>query len=140
MPLWHIYHPVDTYTEQDKQDFAADITEIYTRVGLPAFYVVVQFHEMPPTSVFVSGKPSGDTVRVVVKHLARHLDTAEGRKRMTERLADVIRPYAGDRGLHSEFHIEDTPRDQWMIAGLWPPASGSDAEKAWAAANRPMPY
>ncbi|MGW4244450.1 tautomerase family protein [Nocardia sp. NPDC004722] len=140
MPLWQIYHPADTYTEQDKQDFAADITEVYTRVGLPAFYVVVQFHEMPAASVFVGGKPSGDTVRVVVKHIARHLDDGERRKRMTEHLDGVMRPYTHDRGLHMEFHIEDTPRDQWMIAGLWPPATGSDAEKEWAQANRATPY
>ncbi|MEC3956917.1 tautomerase family protein [Nocardia sp. CDC153] len=140
MPLWHIYHPAEVYTEQDKQDLAAEITEIYTRVGLPAFYVVVQFHEMPASTMFVSGKPATDTVRVVVKHLARHLDDPERRKRMTEYIDGVLRPYTGDRGLHWEFHIEDTPRDQWMIAGFWPPAAGSDAEKAWAQANRAMPY
>ncbi|MFF0491834.1 tautomerase family protein [Nocardia sp. NPDC004068] len=140
MPLWQIHHPVGAYSEQDKRAFATDITAIYTAVGLPAFYVVVLFHEVPAADYYVGGEPSDATVRIVVKHLARHLDDPDRRRVMTERLDATLHPYTRDRKLHWEFHVEESPRDLWMIAGLWPPDPGTDAERAWAEANRPLPY
>ncbi|WP_067681231.1 tautomerase family protein [Nocardia miyunensis] len=139
MPLWQIYHPVGVYSDQAKQDFAADITRHYTGVGLPAFYVVVQFQELGESDFLVGGKPSANTVRIVVSHLARHIDEPRRRRRMTEFVNAIIVPYTADRGLHCEFHIEESARDLWMIDGLWPPDAGSEAEKAWAAANSPIP-
>ncbi|WP_280183292.1 tautomerase family protein [Nocardia cyriacigeorgica] len=140
MPLWQIYHPADTYSEQDKQDFALDITELYTSVGLPAFYVVVLFHELAESDVYVGGKPASDTVRIVVDHLARHLEDPEMRTRSTDALDSIMLPYTRDRGLHWEFHTNESPRDLWKIAGQFPPPAGSEAEKAWARANAPIPY
>ncbi len=140
MPLWQIHHPVGVYSDADKRDLASDITAIYTAVGLPAFYVVVQFQEVEAANLYVGGEPSGETVRIVVWHLARQVEDPDRRRAMTERLGAILRPYTADRGLHWEFHIEESPRDLWMIAGQWPPATGSDAEKAWAAADKPLPY
>lgn len=139
MPLWQIYHPVGVFSDRDKQDFAADITKHYAGVGLPEFYVVVHFHELAQADFLVGGKPSANTVRIVVSHLARRIDDAPRRRRMTEFVNAITLPYTGDRGLHCEFHIEESARDLWMIDGLWPPEAGSDAEKAWAAANSPVP-
>lgn len=140
MPLWHIYHPADTYTDGDKQDFAGAITRYYTGLGLPEFYVVVLFHETPSSAYFVGGQPATDAIRIVVEHLARHADDPELRRRMTDGLDAIMAPHTRDRGLYYEFHIDETPRDLWMIAGLRPPASGSEAERAWARANKPLPY
>ncbi|WP_216903371.1 tautomerase family protein [Nocardia alni] len=140
MPLWHIHHPVGAYSAQDKQDFAADITKYYAKAGLPEFYVVVLFHEVPASDFYVGGKPAEDTVRITVSHLARHIDEPDRRKRMTESLNVVLVPYTRDRGLHWEFQIEESPRDLWMIEGRWPPGAGTDAEKAWVAANAAIPY
>ncbi|WP_214318212.1 tautomerase family protein [Nonomuraea sediminis] len=140
MPLWHIYHPVGAYSDQDKQDFARDITKIYTNIGLPDFYVVALFHEISESSFFIGGEPTGNTVRVVVEHIARHTQDPHLRRRMTEKLNAVMLPYTRDRGLHWEFHIDETPQDLWMIAGLWPPASGSETEQTWARENEPTPY
>ncbi|MBB5918688.1 phenylpyruvate tautomerase PptA (4-oxalocrotonate tautomerase family) [Nocardia transvalensis] len=140
MPLWHIHHPPNTYSDKDKQDFARDITEFYTGVGLPAFYVVVLFIEVPETSFFVGGEPTRDTVRIVVEHLARHLDDPDLRTRSTRKLDSIMTPYTRDRGLHWEFHTHESPRDLWMIAGLIPPGPGTEAEKTWARENKPLPY
>lgn len=140
MPLWHIYHPANTYSDSDKRAFANDITELYTSFGLPAFYVVVLFKEIQESDCFVGGKPSGDTVRIVVEHLARHLNDPEMRRRSTEKLNSIMVPYTGDRGLHWEFHTYESPRDLWRIAGLVPPDPGTDAEKVWARDNQPSPY
>jgi phenylpyruvate tautomerase PptA (4-oxalocrotonate tautomerase family) len=140
MPLWHIYHPPNTYSDRDKQDFAREITELYTRFGLPEFYVVVLFKEIEASAFFVGGKPASDTVRIVVEHLARHLDDPERRKQSTEKLNSIMAPYTRDRGLHWEFHTYESPRDLWMIAGLFPPGAGTEAEKAWAREKKPIPY
>ncbi|MEU6562727.1 tautomerase family protein [Nocardia nova] len=139
MPLWHIYHPADTYSDQDKQDFARDITALYTRFGLPDFYVVVLFREIDESSIYVAGRPARDTVRIVVEHLARHLDDPDMRRRSTQALDAVMQPYTGGRGLHWEFHTYESPRDLWMIAGQFPPDAGSEAEQAWARAGKPLP-
>lgn len=81
-----------------------------------------------------------DTVRIVIEHIALHMDDPERRRRSSEEIGKVIAPYTTDRGLHVEFHIDETPRDLWMIDGISPPPSGSDAEKLWVQENRPVPY
>ncbi|WP_433733533.1 tautomerase family protein [Nocardia sp. CA-129566] len=140
MPLWRIYHPANTYTPEDKQNFAQDITAYYTRVGLPEFYTVALFHELPADSFYVGGKPTAASVRIIIDHLARQLDDPEMRKRMTRGLDALMAPYTHDRGLHLEFNINEVPRDTWMIAGLFPPPIGSDIEQVWAKENKPIPY
>jgi phenylpyruvate tautomerase PptA (4-oxalocrotonate tautomerase family) len=140
MPLWHIYHPPKTYTSEDKQNFAQDITAYYARVGLPEFYAVALFHELPADSFYVGGKPTTASVRITIDHLARQLDDPEMRKRMTRGLDALMTPYTHDRGLYLEFNINEVARDTWMIAGLFPPPIGSDIERTWAGENKPIPY
>ena len=140
MPLWQVYHPVGAYSEEQKRGFAEDVTQFYARFGLPKFYVVTLFHEVPRASFLVGGVPSDDTVRVVIEHIARHAEDSGLRERMSEALGRLLAAHTGDRGLHCEFHIDETPRDQWMIDGLRPPPTGSKAEQLWAQDNRPVPY
>ena len=52
----------------------------------------------------------------------------------------MIEPFAAAKGLGWEFHVDETPRDLWMIDGLVPPPTGSDAEKAWVEEDRAIPY
>ncbi|GAA2310248.1 tautomerase family protein [Nonomuraea roseoviolacea subsp. roseoviolacea] len=140
MPLWHIHHPAGAYSEQQKRELAEDVTEFYARHGLPRFYVVTLFHEIPRASFLVGGEPSDDTVRIVVEHIARHAEDPGLRERMSEALSRLLAPHTLDRGLHCEFHVDETPRDLWMIDGLWPPPTGTEAERRWARENRPVPY
>ncbi|ATL87761.1 tautomerase family protein [Streptomyces malaysiensis] len=140
MPLWHVYHPVDAYSAEQKRQFAADVTEFYTRAGLPKFYVVTLFHDIPESSFLVGGEPSDNTVRVVIEHIARHLTDPDRRRKSAEALNRLLAPHTLDRGLHCEFHIDETPRDQWMIDGMWPPPAGSEAERLWVSENRPVAY
>lgn len=140
MPLWHIYHPANTYTPEDKQNFARDITAYYARVGLPEFYAVALFHELSADSFYVGGKPTAAAVRITIDHLARQLDDPEMRNRMTRGLDMLMAPYTHDRGLYLEFNINEVARDTWMIAGLFPPPIGGDIEQAWAEENKPIPY
>lgn len=140
MPLWHIHHPVGAYSARQKKEFATDITEFYVRFGLPRFYVVTLFHEVPESSFLVGGEPSATSVRIVVEHIARHVEDPDVRKRMSEALGRLVAPHTQDRGLYCEFHVEETPRDLWMIEGMVPPPSNSEAEQRWVRENRPTPY
>ncbi|MEV7929970.1 MULTISPECIES: tautomerase family protein [unclassified Kitasatospora] len=140
MPLWHVYHPPGTYTPGQKQQLAADITGFYTRFGLPKFYVMTLFHEIGADSFHVGDQPAHDAVRIVVEHIARHTEDPDLRKRTREALAALLAPHTTGRGLYCEFHIDETPRDLWMINGIAPPPSQSEAEQLWARENRPIPY
>ncbi|MFG1949360.1 tautomerase family protein [Nonomuraea sp. NPDC048826] len=140
MPLWHVYHPPGAYSEQEKEKFAEDATGFYARFGLPRFYVVTLFHEVARGSFLVGGRPADDAVRVVIEHIARHAEDPGLRDRMNEALGRLLARHTLDRGLHCEFHVDETPRDLWMIDGLRPPPTGSDAEERWARENRPSPY
>ena len=140
MPLWNVYHPVGAYTEQEKREFADRVTSIYQARGLPRFYVVILFHEVERGSFYVGGEPVDDRVRVAIDHIARHLADPARRDSARQRIGAVIQPFAAGKGLHWEFHIDETPRDLWMIDGFVPPPSGSDAEKLWAKENRAIPY
>ncbi len=140
MPLWSIHHPVGVYSAADKREFATAITEYYTRIGLPQFYVVTHFHEVDAESFLVGGEPVSSTVRIVIEHIAGHSPDAESRRRIGESVQRIIAPFTLDRGLHAEFHIDETPADLWMIDGRWPPPAGSAEERQWAKQNRPLPY
>ena len=140
MPLWHVYHPVGAYTEQEKREFADRVTDLYEAVGLPRFYVVTLFHEVDRGSFYVGGEPVDDVVRFVVDHIARRLEDPGARAAARQRIGDTIQPFAAGKGLRWEFHIDETPKDLWMINGLVPPPGRSDAEKLWAKENRAVPY
>lgn len=140
MPLWNVYHPVGAYTEQEKREFADRVTGIYEAGGLPRFYVVTLFHEVGAGSFYVGGEPVDDRVRVAIDHIARkHTDPAK-QDSVRQRIEAVIQPFAAGKGLRWEFHVDETPRELWMIDGLVPPPTGSDAEKLWVKENRPIPY
>lgn len=137
MPLWTIHHTTGAYDADDKRAFARDITGYYTRIGLPAFYVVVVFHEHQPDSFLVGGEPAVDTVRIAIEHIAVHSDGPRQRRRISESLVALTKPWTADRGLYAEFHVDETPRELWMVDHLEPPAFGSAEEARWAEANRP---
>jgi hypothetical protein len=47
-----------------------------------------------------------------------------------------IHLFVRDRRLDWDFHIDDTPRDQWTVQGIPLLDSGSDEEKCWIRENR----
>lgn len=140
MPLWNVYHPVGAYSEEEKRDFAERVTRLYEAVGLPRFYVVTLFHEMDRGSFYVGGEPVDDVVRVWIDHIALHAEDPAMRESVRTQIATVIQPFATEKGLRWEFHVDETPRDLWVINGLVPPPTGSEAEQLWARENRAIPY
>jgi phenylpyruvate tautomerase PptA (4-oxalocrotonate tautomerase family) len=89
MPLWTIYHPPSTFTtEASKADLAKAITNIYTQVPMPAFYVNVIFQPIDPASFYIGGvpRPSPHTelnepcpdsskalIRITIQNIARKM-------------------------------------------------------------------
>ncbi|EHA19910.1 hypothetical protein ASPNIDRAFT_179925, partial [Aspergillus niger ATCC 1015] len=147
MPLWQIYHPPTTFsTPESKQSFAEDITKFYTDLGLPAFYVVVNFIQTHPDNVYVGGTtkhPTDDKpfVRIVITHIALHVpDSDAAYSSTTTRLGQVMKPHLLDKGYDFEYHVDETDRRLWKINGLVPPPFKSEEEKVWVRENRAVEY
>ena len=81
MPLWKVYTQVGAYSDADKAEFVAKITEAYGTVPIPAFYVVVIFEEVAANNIFVGGKPHSKIVQV-----QNRPDGPNGERRCGEKL------------------------------------------------------
>ena len=135
MPLWHIYCPEGTYSPEDKRALADRITDLYAEYGLPRFLVSVVFQEVPKDSYLIGGEPADDFVRISIDQIARRIpDDARGW--WMKRIRETVAPYATDRDLRWEVHVDDTPRELWSVDGRKPPAEGSEEEQRWARENR----
>lgn len=144
MPLWLIFHPTDTFEDvASRQALAKDITKIYTDIGLPAFYAVINFITLPSQSMWVGGEQKTDKpfIRLVAEHIAVNLpNDDDAYKRTTRRLEEALKPHIADRGYDWEFHVDETERRLWQVNGMIPPQYKSEAEKLWAKENRAVPY
>lgn len=141
MPLWQIFAPKDAFNDNDKEQLSQRITSVYVDYGkLPAFYVVIVFHEAPANTIYVGGKAANNFVRVLVDHVARQMDGAEVRAACMALIEEKLAPLVKDRGYDWEVHIDETPMDLWRTQGLVPPPPESDMEKLWAKENKPIPY
>lgn len=146
MPLWQIYHPHGTFEDHaSKQAFADDITKMYVTLGLPAFYVVAQFHKMEYNDVFVGGKSRTATdkpfVRIEITHIALRVPDADAAYLCTtSRLDEIVKPHLLDKGYDFEYHVGETERRLWKINSLIPPPFKSPEEQVWIKENKASPY
>ena len=136
MPLWNVYCPEGTYTAGEKQAFAERVTDLYAKYGLPRFYVIVVFQELSEESFFMGGERAGDFVRIWIDEIARSVPD-ELRGWWMKQISETVSPFATERGLRWEVHVDDTPRQLWSINGLKPPEEGSEEERRWARENKP---
>lgn len=139
MPLWKIYHPAKTFSEEDKQSIAQRITGMYESF-LPRFYVNVFFHELSKSSFYIGGEPTEDFVRVTIAHLARSIKDAEAQQRFLQGCAKILEPFVAARGLRWELHVDETPFELWTVNGLKPPLPDTPEEQLWRKENRAIPY
>ena len=114
MPLWHIYCPEKAYSAEDKCAFATHITDLYSEVGLPPFYVSVAFHELSRDSFFIGGKQTNDSVRIWIDYIARS-PSPERRQWWLETINNMLNPFVRDRDYRWEIHIDQTPIDFWNV-------------------------
>lgn len=141
MPYWEIFTPENAYTAEDKEQFATAITQACIDfVEIPAFYVVVRFHEYPADTMYVGGKAQDNFVRIVVDTIARQMETPEIREAVMMAIEHTMVPFVKERGFDWEIHLDETPMDLWRVQGIVPPPAYSDMEKLWAKENRAIPY
>ncbi|KAH7094305.1 putative oxalocrotonate tautomerase [Paraphoma chrysanthemicola] len=156
MPLWIIYHPPSTFTTpESKQTFAQAITNIYTQVPLPAFYVNVLFQPIAADSFYIGGVPRPSEhvaandpgpqserpfIRIVIQNIARTLRDEKRRDGFLSRVDKALKPHIEDQGYDVEYSVYETRRDLWKIDGMVPPMPGSEAEKEWARLNRAVGF
>lgn len=145
MPLWLVFHPDGTFEDDaSKEAFSTDITKFYTRIGLPAFYAVVNFIKMPGNTTWVGGqKPNKEKpfIRIAIEHIAVRLPDEDGaHKRTADGVNQLMKPHIADKGYDWEFHIDETDKRLWRVNGLTAPAFGSEEEKNWAKENRAIPW
>ncbi|KAF2092585.1 hypothetical protein NA57DRAFT_49915 [Rhizodiscina lignyota] len=148
MPLWQIYHPKDAFSDaESKQALSADVVKMYTtQLGLPAFYVVVQFIAMPEESVWVGGlsKTEKPFIRIVINHVAVRVanisDEDAVYKQTCEMVDAALKPHVEDKGYDWEYHLDETERRLWKVNGLVPPPWKSEAEQQWVKTNRPLSW
>jgi phenylpyruvate tautomerase PptA (4-oxalocrotonate tautomerase family) len=140
MPLWKVYTPVGAYSDADKAEFVAKITEAYGTVPIPAFYVVVIFEEVAANNIFVGGKPHPKFVRFKIDQMARTANGAVVRSWWVQTIDSFIAPWVKDRGFDWEVTVDELPADLWSIQGQIPPPFESVAEKRWIAENKVSPY
>lgn len=61
MPVWHILHPDNVFTDpREKALLAKDITALYTAAGLPPFYVNVFYQKFAPGDSWTDSRYQGD--------------------------------------------------------------------------------
>ncbi|EAT80232.1 hypothetical protein HBI56_055990 [Parastagonospora nodorum] len=148
MPDWRIYYPSGTFTEpEEREKLSQDITSIYTRYGLPAFYVVVLFIEMPAATIFRAGLPcpmkgKKPFIRLTFSHIARRFPPGESpvRTRFMKLVHEALKPHIADRGYDWEVNGEELEREFVHINGLRIPPTDSEDEKRWFRDNEPSPW
>ncbi|KAJ5662224.1 uncharacterized protein N7477_009840 [Penicillium maclennaniae] len=144
MPLWQIYHPAGIFEDvASKEAFAKDITQMYTELGLPAFYVVANFIPVPKGEIFVGGKIPTERpfIRLVINHVAIHAPNEDAAYRgTTSRIDKILKPHVAEKGYDWEYHVDETERRLWKLNGLIPPPWKSEQEQIWVKENRAVPY
>jgi Putative oxalocrotonate tautomerase enzyme len=79
-------------------------------------------------------------VRIWIDHIARTLPLPEHKADWMRRAHKAVLPIFTARGVNWELHVDETPRDLWLIQGLIPPMPNTEQEKKWHADNKPTPY
>ncbi|KAJ7674009.1 putative oxalocrotonate tautomerase [Mycena polygramma] len=131
MPLHRFFVPKGLYTATDKTALSQAITEIYTRLGLPAFYVTVLFIELEPDNIFVGGKTKDTMVRVGIEHIALNFPDEANKRRFMDRYEKAIAPFTRTRGIDWEVQVSDCDRSLWHMNGMAPPLPGTELERLW---------
>ncbi|KAF2164200.1 hypothetical protein M409DRAFT_25543 [Zasmidium cellare ATCC 36951] len=144
MPHWQIFHGPDAFQDDaHKQALARAITAHYARV-MPAFYVVVNFIQVPHSSHFVGGEQASARgkpfARIAIAHI--HINLPQDKnvyKSLTDKIDKLLKPHIDDKGYDWEYHIDETERLLWKINGQAPPEWKSEDEKVWMSKNYPVP-
>ncbi|MBJ9723330.1 tautomerase family protein [Acinetobacter calcoaceticus] len=139
MPMWKIYHPENAFSDEDKQQLAQNITQLYSSF-LPKFYVNVFYHPITASTCYIGGQESNDFVRIAIDHIARSITSPEAQQQFLNGCTQILNPYVQERGYRWELHVNETSFELWTINGFKPPLPNTKAETKWKAENKPSAY
>lgn len=89
MPLWRIFSHKDTFSTEQRQNIASDVTALYVNVGLPAFYVNVIFIDVEETGIWIGGEMRKSFVRIAIEQIARKMDDEDLRRDWMKMINEV---------------------------------------------------
>jgi phenylpyruvate tautomerase PptA (4-oxalocrotonate tautomerase family) len=87
MPVWRIFMHPDTFTPIQRAALAKDVTELYQKGGLPAFYVNVLFIPLEKDNYYIGGVSKKNFVRICIEQIARQMPDGNTEKGMLRRQA-----------------------------------------------------
>ncbi|CAE6446213.1 unnamed protein product, partial [Rhizoctonia solani] len=127
MPMHRIYTPSGLYSSEERQALAKAITSAYTSSptggpGLPPFYVVVLFIDLPEDSFYIGGERHNHFARFNVQHLARHFKSKEEKLKFMHLYEEKLKPFTADKGLDWEVNIDEADPLTWHENAMSPPA------------------
>ncbi|CCO34002.1 hypothetical protein BN14_08093 [Rhizoctonia solani AG-1 IB] len=140
MPMHRIYTASGLYSPAEKKSLASSITELYQGFGLPAFYVIVLFIDLPNDSFYIGGETNTKFARFNVQHIARSLPTKEVKLEFMQAYENILKPFTADKGLDWEVNVDEADPLVWYANGMSPPTPGSEGEKLWVKLNKAVPF
>ncbi|KAJ4158443.1 uncharacterized protein LMH87_008969 [Akanthomyces muscarius] len=148
MPYWTIYHPDDVLqNDVDKQRLSSAITQIYTAVPLPEFYVGIFFLPMPRGNIYRGCQPQSSEseptfIHIRFTHIARQFPPgeSEAKDRFLDKVTAILKPFTIDKGWQLELTGEEGDLSLLRMQGMKLPSPGSSEEKMWVSKNKPIPY
>jgi len=138
MPLWVIAHTPTTFSNEEKKELAQAITTLYTKVGIPAFYVNVQFFEMASTNMYIGGETPEKFAGIAIHHIARAFDNDVSKTKFLDKVDSILTPRLKPKNMNWEYFIQQAPGDTWRMNGIVPPQAGSELEREWLRRNKPV--
>ncbi|KAA8647679.1 hypothetical protein EYZ11_006876 [Aspergillus tanneri] len=140
MPRWTFHLSSGILSDLQKDQLANAITEIYTNIGFPAFWVNVFFNESPTRGYYVGGKHKHRSVFLIVDHAAQSFGSEETRLNFLASIDKIVRPIFEPQNIDWELNVYEHPSDNWRINGMIPPVGNPVMLEKWVQANKPVPF
>ncbi|CAE6500614.1 unnamed protein product [Rhizoctonia solani] len=140
MPMHRIYTASGLYSPTEKNALSEAITKIYQDLGLPAFYVVVLFVDLPKHSFYIGGETNVNFVRFNVQHGAKQFPDNRSKLGFMKVYEAAVKPFTADKGVDWEVNIDEADPLTWTANGMSPPALDSEGHKLWVRLNKAIPF
>lgn len=140
MPRWTIHSVAGALSPSEKDQIAKQVTDLYTSLGLPAFFINVFFHEHSVGNFYCGGKAQHNSIFFHIDHAARNFETEEVRSAFIAKVNSIMQPILGEKKKKWEYNIYEHPRDNWRINGMVPPIDHPEILKKWVEKDEAVPW
>jgi phenylpyruvate tautomerase PptA (4-oxalocrotonate tautomerase family) len=139
MPRWTVHSLEGAITREQKDSIAEQVTNLYTKMGIPAFWVNVFFHTHTLGGFYSGGKAQHNSVFFHIDHAARKWASEEERQMFLGSIDQIMRPVLGGCSKW-EFNVYWHNSDNWRINGMIPPMDRPEILKQWMETDDAIPY